>query len=85
MGVYRRRYYTWDFATYTDHGEQGRRDRIARHFSRGAADRAFKRIRKIYSHESNVAGRENWRCWQEDRSGNEIINDTKVLDRAAYV
>jgi hypothetical protein len=66
-------------------GRQGRKERIGRHFSREAANRAFKRLRKIYSHESNIVDRENWRCWQESRDMTEIINDTKELNREAFV
>lgn len=73
----------WEFATYTNFGEARKRI-VARHFSLAAADRAFKRLRRIYSHERRQPGYEKWRCWQENRAGDHIINDTKELDQAVY-
>jgi len=75
--------WAWEYATYTNFGTNRKR-KISKHFSLAAAKRAFKRLRKIYSHEGRERGHEEWRCWQEDRSG-QIINDTKEIDRAVYV
>lgn len=28
--------------------------------------------------------RENWRCWQENRAGDHIINDTGYINKLIY-
>lgn len=79
----RGRIHAWEYATFCNFGEHARKRIIARHFSSGAANRAFKRLRKEYSHESREFNKDNWRCWQEDRTGL-IINDTRYIDRMVY-
>jgi hypothetical protein len=54
--------------TYCDFGEPPRKDEIRRHGSVDTAQRAFKRVAKIYA---DLWG---WRCWQETSDG-VIIND----------
>lgn len=76
MGVRGKSYWEWEYATYCDYGNPNHRTRITRHFSKAAAIRAFKRWRTWYSHEGGRPERHLWRCWQEKRSTNEIINDT---------
>lgn len=80
----RRSRYAWEYATFCNYGELGRKRVVSRHFSRAAADKAFKRLRKAFSHEAREFSRENWRCWQENRAGDQIINDTEYVDRTIY-
>lgn len=79
-----RRRSAWEYATFCNFGELGRKRIVARHFSVSAADRAFKKLRKWYSHEARTFDKENWRCWQENRAGDHIINDTEYVDRTVY-
>lgn len=83
MSVYGKSYWSWEYATYCNFGDSRKR-RVSRHFSRRAADRAFQRLRKIYSHEGRMPDRENWRCWQENRAGDHIINDTGYINKLIY-
>jgi len=76
--------YGWQVKTYCNFGRPDRRDVLSTHSSLDAAKKAFKRLRKIYSHESHFdTDREEWRCWQVDYAGN-IINDTGTTNRAVY-
>lgn len=59
--------------TLCDFGDPERRTIIRTHFSRDAADRAFKRIARIYT------GIHGWRCWQEDRFSRSVFNDTTII------
>jgi hypothetical protein len=52
----------WVAATYCDFGTPGRKDAISHHFSIAAAVRRYNVLNKVY-------GRNDWRCWQEDRAG----------------
>jgi hypothetical protein len=76
--------YAWEYATFCNFGELGRKRLVMRHFSLRAADKAFKILRKRYSHEARDFSKDNWRCWQENRAGDHIINDTNYLDRMIY-
>jgi hypothetical protein len=76
MSVRNRSKWDYEYRTFCDFGTPGRRDVIANHFSLAAAQKAFKRWKKWYSYEGNISGRHLYRCWQEKRYTNEIINDT---------
>jgi hypothetical protein len=74
--------YDWQYITYFC-DETKRKRRVGRHFSAAAAEKAFKKLRKIYSHESRLPGREEWLCWQEDRYNNKV-RTTEAMDRIIY-
>ena len=56
--------------TMCDFGDPERKDIIRTHFSREAANRAFRKIANIYN------GIHGWRCWQETRWSGVVFNDT---------
>jgi hypothetical protein len=63
--------------TYCDFGTPGRADRIAKHFTIGAARRCYARIKKIYS--GPQRGNEVWRLWQVATDGS-VINDSNGIE-----
>jgi hypothetical protein len=75
MGVHGKSYWDHEFRAFCDFGVPGRKTEIARHYSKAAADRAFKRYKRYYSRLGRMRERHMWRCWQEDRYGR-VVRDT---------